>query len=742
MQDTFTPKYQPANEDLTRSSLVILFLFALAIRIIYIVQSTDNPLFWVPLIDAFVYDAWANEMVRGNWLWHKVENYLPIYPAFLALQKIIFGYSPLVNKIIQSIMGALVAVLMARVAARAWNRPIGLITGYLLATNWMLVVFDAEMFAESFSIFFQAVALWLLVTRPQVPLSVFTAGVAFALSAGTRANLFLVFPVIFGWLLWTGRQNRARAINTAVLFSIGSLLIIGPIVYRNYQISGVPMLRAQGTWSLYSGLSPEFEALHPPVGILFRKHMNMPLQEGLRTEVQFERYWGQKLTLLLTEDVTGVLKTVINRLIIFFNAREWSQEFDVYAYRAYSSFLALPWTDFWVIGPLGVLGLLLVRRPSQSQYLVLAWTIVGIISILPFKGSDRYRLPSVALLSIFAACAIWQLYRWAKGRYYRPCIAALAGLAVLCLLSWPDWMDLGGRKTARQDYFIGLLHESHNRFDDAKAAYQKSMTEFNWDPDSPYRIGHILLKQKQPRQAVDYFKTALTREPQFPEALGGMAQIYLESGKVSDALELANRSLQFNPIRKNTLTLLAAIHRARSDVDAELEFLRRAFITAGDFESGIHLAGRLNELGRHRQALQVYRTIADDVRPTDNVRLTAAMLAGLTASRFLARPELAEPFWQMVSGRFREYAFFSRQADFMLDRISAEKFSGSMRQSPEWEATAAYMIGLKALLAGDVDSAKTWYERSLAIDYPVDPDTPNHPHKWAAEDLAKLIATN
>ena len=78
----------------------------------------------------------------------------------------------------------------------------------------------------------------------------------------------------------------------------------------------------------------------------------------------------------------------------------------------------------------------------------------------------------------------------------------------------------------------------------------------------------------------------------------------------------------------------------------------------------------------------------------------------------------------------------------MLDRISAEEFSGGMRQSPEWEATAAYMIGLKAWLAGDVESAKTWYERSLAIDYPGDHDAPYRPQNWAAEDLEKILATN
>ena len=104
---------------------------------IYVIQSTDNPLFGVPVVDAYIYAQWAKEMVDGIWLWDHVGNYLPIYPAFLALQQIIFGTNPYMTEVVQSIMGAFTAVLLAQVAARAWNRQVGLITGYLLSTYWM-----------------------------------------------------------------------------------------------------------------------------------------------------------------------------------------------------------------------------------------------------------------------------------------------------------------------------------------------------------------------------------------------------------------------------------------------------------------------------------------------------------------------------------------------------------------------------------------------------------------------------
>ena len=742
MQNSTISNQQSQEEDLTRSSLILLFVFALALRIIYIVQSTDNPLFGVPWIDAFAYDEWAGRMADGAWLWNKLENYLPVYPAFLAIQKIVFGHNPYTNKLIQSIMGALMSVLMARVAGRVWNRHVGLITGYLLATNWMLIVYDSEMFAESFSIFFQAVALWLLISWPQKRRAVTAAGFAFALSAGTRANLFLIFPFIIFWLLWLGWSNRSRAIQSAMLFTIGTILIIGPIMYRNYQISGVPMLRAQATWSLYAGLSPEFEALHPPVGAKFRKYMNKPIAEGMRTELEYERYWGQKLKVLFKEDPSGVLKTLFHRLIIFLNAREWSQEFDVHAYRSYSSIMSLPWTGFWLIGPLGLLGLAFVRRPSIIQWLVLILTIISIISILPFKGSDRYRLPAVAMLSLFAAFAIWQLYRWMKDGQYRAFAAGMVGLAALCIISWADWLNLKARSTARHDYFIGLFHESYNRFDEAIVAYKKSMDKFDWDPDSPFRIGHVLQNRQQHGSAMNYFEEALAREPQFPDALNGLARNYLYSGNIADALRIAERSQKLNPTKARTLILMADIHRARSDIDAELYFLQEALNSAGNLNAGMRLASRLNELGKHQEALGLYRILSEDSHPHRIIRLQAAMLAGLTASRFLGDADSAEPFWQIVSDSYKEYTFFSQQAEFMLGRKSEEQFAESMRHKPEWEAAAAYMIGLRAVLTGDKEAAKEWFERSMAIEYPIDSDAPYNLQVWAAEDLKRISATN
>lgn len=733
------PYFDPAPGSITKKSVLILFVFALALRMIYVIQSTENPLFGVPVVDAIVYVQWGKKMVDGIWLWDRVGNYLPIYPAFLAVQQIVFGPSPFVNKILQSIMGSFTAVLMAQVAARAWNRQVGLITGYLLATYWMLVIFGAEKYAETFSIFFQSLTLWLLVRYSQHLWVIFAAGITFALSAGVRANLFLVLPFVIAWLVWRNWNHRMIAFKAAVLFSLGTVLIIGPIVVRNYQISGSPMLRAQASWSLYSGLSPEFEGLHPPDGILFLKYMRMADQVGAFKEKEIEQYWYQRLKDVIRGNPSGVALNFLRHLVIFVNTREWSQEFDVYAYRSYSNVLSLPWTGFWLIGPFGLLGLALTRRLSESQQLVLLYTIIGILSILPFKASDRYRLPSAVLLAIFAALSLWCFYQWIKTTNIRALYASLPVLALLCLLCWPDWQNLAVRKSSRHDYFIGQHYEKSARNDLAIQAYEKSMNDFSWDPDSPYRIGRILIGQKKPNLGMQYLREALRRESEFPEAINAIAYIYLQSGDLDAAEKELNKSLGLAPANTEALMLMASIQHRKGQLDAEIALLREAVVTHGEPKPAMLLALRFSESGNLKGALELYDRVMTARDVVRRIRLSAAMRAGMIHARFNHGAAEAKRYWLFIVREFNDFKFFSAQASFLLGDLDGKSFRKLMGDSPEGQVTAEYIIGLRHQLNGNATSAIQAYRRCLQIDIGDHTFGQDSPRGWAREDLRHLI---
>jgi len=729
--------------DIDTASLAVLFVVAFGIRLIYILQSADNPLFGVALVDAKAYLRWAGRMASGVWLWDVVGNYLPVYPAFLALQQMVFGTGPTVNKIIQSLMGSMSAVLMSQAAARAFNRQVGLTAGYLIATYWMLVVFESEMYAESFAIFFQSLSLWLLIRYARSMVAVTGAGLAFALSAAARANLLAVLPVAVYWLLRKKDFDKKRGLLAAVLFCAGTAVVFGPIVLRNYQITGFPMLRAQGTWSLYSGLAPEFEGLHPPTGILFDKYMNRPFAAGMRSEADIERYWGRQIVKLLREEPLAVAANFARRLLVFFNQREWSQEFDVYAYRGYSGFLCLPWTGFWLVGPLGLLGLCLLRRPlTAQQWLLAGCTVAGFLSIIAFKASDRYRLPFAVLLSVFAAHALWQLYRHGQKKEKQPLIRSTLLLTVFVLLCWPDWAGLAQKKTARHDFFIGLHKESIGRLQEAMPHYRRSMQRFDWDADSPYRVGRILLRLKEPGRALVFAREALRREPQFPEALNLTARIYLQAGLVDAADRRAEESLELHPMAKDTLLLLAEIRRRQGRADQEIGFLARAALQARNAQATMLLADRLTGIGDIEQAIELYERVVHSRSVDRYMRVQAAMLAGIQRARYSNDAQGAYSTWQIVWQQYADFTFFALQAGFLIGQIDETDFRQAMRKDALWEATAAYTVGLKHLLHGDRNSAMAEFERCLALGGGGKDNAKRIPQIWAQEDLLRLKASN
>lgn len=728
----------PAPSTLGTRSSLFLFFFALGFRLIYVVQSIDNPLFGVPVVDAYAYAKWAHKMVNGIWLWDSVGNYLPIYPAFLALQQIFLGPSPLVNKILQSLMGAGTAVLLAQVAARTWQRRVGLISGYLLATYWMLVIFESEKFAETFGIFFLSLTLWLLIRRVHRYWAIFAAGFAFALAAGVRANLFLLLPCICIWLILQNRGQKGAAFKTAALFACGTVLIIGPVVARNYYLTGAPMLRSQATWSLYSGLAPEFKGLHPPNGILFEKYMHLAQQAGAYSEPEMEKFWARKLVDVFRSNPGGVAYNFLRRILIFLNAREWSQEFDVAAYRKYSWFLALPWTGFWLVGPMGLLGLFFCRRLTPNQKLLVIVTIAVILSIIPFKASDRYRLPPAVMLTMFAAFALYCFYRWFKTGNRRALYRWLPVCAVLCLICWPDWQHLAARKSARHDFFIGKHYEDSGRLDDAIGAYKKSLQNFPWDPDSPYRIGRLYARRGQNEQALEYLNKALQREPEFPEVYNELARLAIKAGHLKTAEAQLAASLKLAPAGEEAFLLMADVQRRLGNTRAEIAYLKEAVVKTQRYLPLMLLANRLSQLGYYGEVINAYDFVMRARQVDKIVRVTAAMLAGISKARFFNDAAGAAAYWKYVVDHFESFKFFSLQAKFLNGSLTEETFEQQMGNSPNWKASAEYVIGLNHWLQGDAVSAAQAFVRCLQIHAGKNASNPYSPQKWAREDLQRI----
>ena len=719
-----------------------VFLVALVMRFVYCFQSMANPLFGATLVDAEMYDNWANQIVAGKWLWDGVGIHTPVYPYFLAGLKLSLGNNWAVVRFVQVAMGALSAVLMGKIAERLWNRTVGITTAALLATNWMLVIQDGEEYAECFAIFFQSLALWFIVCGPRTTPAFFAAGLSFALSAGARPNLLLCLPLIAVWIASIFWGDFEHVAGRLAAWGLGIALVFAPILLRNHQLSGAWILRSMSTWNFYAAVAPEFEGfLHPTPGVQYDKYVQLSRQSGVRSAADAERFWWERTCRIVGEEPRTTIVNFFKRCLLFLNRRDWSQDdFDAVAYRSYSGLRSLAWPHAWLVIPLGLVGMAIGGRGSRDRGFELAYSVMGMISVALLKASSRYRLPTIVLLSAFAAAAIWHLAQWARDRQWQRLTLPVCSLILVAGIAWPDWLHLRERQTARHWFAVGLWKSKAGRYDEALAAFRRSATEFPQDADSPYQVGVIFMERGDSNEARKWFDEALVREPRFPEALTSLAWVDLEQGDFSNAEKRAHAALELHPGYQSARLVLARVRRMQGRTADELAIYETLVQEYGDPSVAINLALRLEELGRNQDALSWCGRVFETDACSGFDRARAGMLAGYILARKLNQAGPARDFWRGVAQRFPSETFFLPQALFLSGRIDEKDYQRRVGQSPtrsvlEFEC---FNLGLARRLGGDVPGACQAFEQCLKVETGTQrkPSTDAFLIRWSMEELA------
>jgi 4-amino-4-deoxy-L-arabinose transferase-like glycosyltransferase len=307
------------------------------------------------------------------------------------------GHHPLVARLLQACVSALSIWLAYRLGKRLFGNWSGLVSATLTAVYAYLIFFNAALMTQTFYIIAVMAAFDLALGLVDEPTrrGWVLLGLVLGIGALTRQSLLLFAPILFGWIIWrVYRRLRWRDVLVAVAM-IG-LVVLPWTVYNYFTFHDFLLLNSNGGFWFFS-------SNHPDQGTNFDPTYVAPIPADLRglPEPAEDRALFQRGLGFIASDPIRFLRLTVNRLKDYY----WMMPSENSSLISNIGRVA----SFPLYLPFMVYGLYLSRqRWTECAPLYLFVIFEALFSLVSW-AAPRYRLPSDALLMVFAGFAVVSL---------------------------------------------------------------------------------------------------------------------------------------------------------------------------------------------------------------------------------------------------------------------------------------------------------------------------------------------
>jgi 4-amino-4-deoxy-L-arabinose transferase-like glycosyltransferase len=431
----------------------LIFSIALTLRIAqFFFLRTSDPSFSHLLyeIDTKTYDDLAQTILAGDWLLSSVPiHYMgPLYAYFLAVVYGIFGHHYEAAHAAQYFLGAASAAIIF-LAARLWfSNRVAFFAGLIPALSATLIVYEGYLLPESL-IFFLA-ALIILVTglarrNPTRWWYWLLLGFILGFTAIQRANILLcTFGIVF-WIAFGFNEHilRRRSISI-VLFITGIVLAITPVTLHNRIAGGQwTLITSNGPANFYIGNGVEANGgFHP--GPIFEQH-SKEVAAGTTT-------WMELLIDDIKSDPSRWAALMLKKTYLFWAAYDPPDNFNYELYKQFTPLTRSGQLPYYLVVALGFAGMIAAWPRRRFLLELYFFVFLCMISVVIVFVSGRFRLLTMAPMSIFAAVALWKMATWIQSNQWRNFTAACA--SVMALLFLLNIYSLEQFPIRMNDYFM------------------------------------------------------------------------------------------------------------------------------------------------------------------------------------------------------------------------------------------------------------------------------------------------
>ncbi len=468
-----------------------VYVLALALRLGYVWDAHDNPLYHFIMLDERSQHEVAVAVCEGA-LPPNAPVKAPFYSYALGMLYRLVGVDTDRARIVQICLVSLCPVLVYAIADRLLSFGVAVLAGILASVFWTFIFFSAELLDVSLACLMYLLLAYVLVAVDDRSLGKWLlAGLLIGLGAITRPNILAFAPVCGVLILLVSRQRQAAesarpsgwlrfGAVRALLLLLGTTGAIAPVTIRNAVVANDPVLIAFfGGYNLYVANNPTSDgknAISPKVDLrqsnpgldlndpwvkwdegfqaaylYAAKHMG-----GSPTYAEAERFYVRLTMDYLRRYPGKFARDTLKRLCWIFNAYEYPSNKDLNYLLRFSGLLStLSWLHFGIIGPIGVVGFVMLAYRERLSAPAVYYMAMILTLALPgafFVVNARYRLPFVYLLMPLVAWALIDTAQRVAGRRDLRRVAGRCGLAAaLAILANVNWF---GYRPPAHDYML------------------------------------------------------------------------------------------------------------------------------------------------------------------------------------------------------------------------------------------------------------------------------------------------
>ena len=539
--------------------------------------------------DMHFYDGWAQKIVGGQLTDHHAFYGLPGYAYLLAGLYKLCGYNPYIPELLQSLLDAGTATLLYKISValvpQSGGRR-GQIVGLMAAAAWAFCVpaqtYATVLMPTAWFIFVFWFILWRIIKSQTSPdwWEALLLGLLAGVTATAIATILFLIPLLFcaiGLKPSVPARSHFRIVGCALVL-LGVAIGTSPCWLHNYFIArDRVLLSAHSGINFWIGNNPDANG-YPRFPPGLRAGQAAMLQDSIdvaesaaghplkRGEVS--QFWSAKAHDYIANYPLAWLRLLGLKLHNFWSAFQYDDLSIITNLREQG--VTLPGIYFGLFAALALPAMILTWNAAPLGRWITGAIFLQMLALLPVFTTERYRLPIVPGLAVFAAFGLVTLFsNFATGNL-RPVLSYAMLLMVSTLfVSWPQrepslWA-LDAYNSGWQALESGNLSLAERKLDLARA-YVPDNAETN------FALGNLKFAQNDAATASSFYLTTLRLDPRHRGAINNLGVIALDASEFDTAEKWFRRAEDVDPRSAKTHFLLAKALVGKNDrVNARAE---------------------------------------------------------------------------------------------------------------------------------------------------------------------------